>query len=248
MARLFAAQAPLYCVAAGIPGLLGIISLTALSLFMVRGAGGGDVDPRTLWASMSFSHQLIAVFGLILGLWTPILLAARAVCRTTAAQLAQSAIAPADLLSDMARFIPAALLYSLVIGIPSMIGASILFVPGMVVASLFVLVVPVTVNEPAGMIAALRRGLTLGGQVLAKDLLIVLASSVLLGLILVLRIMFIDRFLPGSYRWLFPVRFAIVYIPALLLLVLSNICFTLLYHEAEASHGQLIPPGRGRTL
>jgi hypothetical protein len=245
MARLFAAQAPLYCLAAGVPGLLGIISLTVLSLFMVRGAGAGDVDPRALWASMSFSQQLLAVFGLILGLWTPILLAARGVCRTTEAQLSQRAIAPSEVLADMTRFIPAALLYALVIGIPSMIGASILFVPGLVVASLFVLVVPVAVNEPAGMIAALKRGLTLGGQVLAKNLLIVFACAVLLGLILVFRIMFIDRFLPGSYQWLFPVRFAIVYVPALLLLVLSNICFTLLYHEARTRQTQLVPPGSG---
>ena len=241
MAHLFAAQARLYCISTGIAGLLGIVSLTAISLFMVHGADQATPDPRALWQSMSFSHQLIAIFGLIFALWTPVLLAARAVCRITAERLSERTIALSDVLADMARFIPAALIYALVIGIPAMIGGTILFIPGMVVASIFVLVIPVAVNERVGIVAALKRGVSLDGQIFVKGLLAVLACGAIIGLLLFLRIAFIDRFLPGSYKSLFAIRFAIIYLPSLLLLVLANICFTLLYHEARARQAPAAP-------
>src|SRR4029077_2052502 len=136
MARLFAAQARLYCWSALIAGLLGIVSLTAVSMFMVRGAGEGELDPRALWQSMTFTHQMIALFGLLFAFWMPILLAARGVCRITTEQLSARPISLSQVIGDMLRFIPAALVYSLIIGFPTMIGSTILFLPGMVIASL----------------------------------------------------------------------------------------------------------------
>lgn len=192
------------------------------------------VDSRELWSTMPVHRQLIAVVGLIFALWTPILLAARAVCRITAEQLSGRAFDLSHVVLDLARFLPAAILYSIVIGLPSMIGGTIFFIPGMVVASLFALVVPVSVMENPGVVPALKRGFVLGGHVFVKNLIVVLAGGAAVGLLLYLRITLIDRFLPDAFKVLFPVKFALVYAPALLLLVFSNICFTLLYQEARS--------------
>jgi hypothetical protein len=233
MARLFAAQARLYCISALIAGLPGIISLTVVSMLMVRGAGEGELDPRAIWQSMSGSHQLMAVFGLLFAIWTPILLAARSVCRITANQLSGRPLSLATVLEDMARFIPPAFFYSIVIGFPTMIGATILFIPGMVIAALFVLVVPAGVSELSGTFAALRRGLALGNRIFVKDLLATLAGGALVGLVVLIRIVLIDRFLPGTRSALFALRIGLVYLPAMLVLILANIAYTLLYNEAR---------------
>ncbi len=243
MARLFAAQARLHCWSALIAGLLGIVSLTAVSIFMVRGAGEGELDPRTLWQSMTFAHQMTALFGLLFALWAPILLAARGVCRITTEQLAARPISLSRILGDMLKFIPAALLYSLVIGLPTMIGSTIFFIPGMAIASLFSLVVPAGTSEPGGVFTTLRRGFSLGGRVFGKLLLVTLTSGALLLLIVALRIVFLDRFLPGSMKALFAIRFAITYVPALLVLILANIAFTLLYGQARAAETPLVRDG-----
>lgn len=218
----------MYCLSAAIPGLLGIVSLTGISIFMVRGAGEGPLDTRVLWEAMGFSRKLIAIFGVPLALWTPILLAARAACRITANQLStQSAFLP-TILVDMAKFLPAALIYSLLIGFPIMIGAAILLVPGLVIATIFILVVPTGVNEPGGLIVTYSRGISLAGKVFVKGLMITAISGCL---VLLIRII-VDRILPDT-RILFALRFTLTYIPALLILILANICYSLLYVEAR---------------
>jgi hypothetical protein len=241
MASLFAAQARAYCLSALIAGALGIAAMTVVSMLMVRGAAEVGWDPVAIWKSMTYSHQLLAVFGMLFALWTPILLAARGVCRITTSQLAGQPISLRDVLVDMARFIPAALIYALIIGVPALIGSSILFIPGIVIASLFVLVIPTSTNESLGIFATLRRGLSLGGRVFGKELLLTLASGAAVGLLLVLRIVFVDRFIPGTYSSLFAIRFALTYIPALLVLILANISFTLLYQEAHALEASPAP-------
>ena len=233
MAELFSRQERLYCIAAGVPGLLGVVAVMAASLFMVRGAPA-QYDPVALWSAMSFVQKMTSIFGLIFALWTPVLLAARGTCRITADQLSGRTTDLSRLFAEMARFLPAALVYSLVVGIPVMFGTSVFVIPGMVVASLFVLVVPVSIYESAGVVGALRRGLALGGHVLGKSLLIVFSSGILIGLVFFLRVTLLDRFLPDSYKVLLLLRLVLLYAPALLLLVLANICFTLLYPEARA--------------
>jgi hypothetical protein len=233
MAQMFSRRARLYCISAGVPGLLGLAALMAVSLVMLHGAQG-QYDPVVLWAAMSFSKKMISIFGLIFALWTPVLLAAHAVCRITADQLSGSATDLSRLFAEMARFLPAALVYSLVIGIPVMFGASVFVIPGMIVASLFALVVPVSIYESLGVLGALRRGLALGGHVLGKNVVIVFSSGLLIGLVFFLRAALFDRFLPDTYRVFLLVRFVLLYVPASLLLVLANICFTVLYHEARA--------------
>jgi hypothetical protein len=48
----------------------------------------------------------------------------------------------------------------------------------------------------------------------------------------VLRILFVDRFLPDT-RTLYALRFTLTYIPSLFILILANICYSLLYMEAK---------------
>jgi hypothetical protein len=227
-ARLFAAHARLYCISALIPGLLGIISLTAISIFMLRGAGEGALDTRALWEAMSFWRKFIAILGVTLALWTPILLAARAVCRITVGQLSGKPVGLPMTMADMAKFLPAALVYSFVIGFPIMIGAAMLLLPGIVVATLFVLIVPTSVNEPGSLPETYSRGISLAWKVFAKGLTV---TAFCAALVLLIRIM-VDRFLPDT-RILFALRFTLIYIPALLLLILANIYYSLLYLEAR---------------
>ena len=243
MARMFAAQARMYCLSVLIVGVIGIAALTAISLWMIYGAGEGELDPRLLWQSMTSTRQLIAFFGLLFALWVPILLGARGVCRIATNQLAGKPTSLSGVVGDMAKFIPAALVYAILIGFPVVIGTSILLIPGIVIASLFVLVVPTGVIESLGAFAAFRRGISLGNRVFAKELLLTLASSALTVVLILFRIVFFDRFLPGTRSSLFALRFALTYIPSLLVLVLANICFTLLYHEARAAETPQVSSG-----
>ena len=227
-ARLFAAHARLYCISALIPGLLGIISLTAISIFMLRGAGEGALDTRALWQAISFWRKFIAIFGVTLALWTPILLAARVVCRITASQLSGKPVGLPMTLADMAKFLPAALVYSLVIGFPIMIGAAMLLLPGIVVGAIFALIVPTSVNEPGSLPETFSRGITLARKVFVKGLIV---TAICAALVLLIRVT-VDRLLPDT-RLLFALRYTSAYIPALFLLILANICYSLLYVEAR---------------
>ena len=233
MARLFAARAGLYCVSALIAGALGIAALTTVTITSFSVLGGGPSDPVSLWRAMTFAHQLIFIFGSLFGLLTPILVAARAVCRITSDQISGRVSSLATVVGDMTRFIPSALVYSLIIGFPAMIGSAMLFLPGIVIASLFALVVPTSTQEAGGIFAILRRGLSLCGKVFGKVLLLSLASFAMLVIVLALRINLLDRFLSGPQSMQFVLRIALTYVPALLVLILANICFTLTYQEVS---------------
>lgn len=245
MARLFVARAGLYCASALIAGAVGIAALTTVSITSFSVLGGGPADPVSLWRSMTFSRQLIFIFGSLFGLLTPILIAARAVCRITSDQISGHASSLAAVVGDMARFIPSALVYSLIIGFPAMIGSAMLFLPGIVIASLFALVVPTSTQEAGGIFATLRRGLSLCGKVFGKALLLSLASFALLVIVLVLRINLLDRFLSGPLAMQFGLRLSLTYIPALLVLILANICFTLIYREASGQEISTDPKTMG---
>lgn len=108
-----------------------------------------------------------------------------------------------------------------------------LFFPGVLIASLFTLVVPASINEPAGVFATWRRGVSLATGVYGRLLLISIACCVFMIVVAALRIVGIDQFLSGSRTMVIATRLGLMYIPGLLLLVLANICFTLLYMEAR---------------
>ena len=238
MARLFATQAGLYCVPALIAGIIGVALFTAVALSILPAAHPMQGDPRTIWQSLTVGGKLIAVFGLLFALWLPVLLGARGVCRVATEQISGRPVSVAQIVVDMLRFLPAALVYSLVIGLPTMIGFSMCFVPSLLIAALFALVVPTGVNEPEGIFATLGRGVSLAIKVYGGLFLLTLACTAVMIFVTVLRIFGLDRFLTGAPATTFALRFAVMYIPGLLLLVLANICFTLLYLHARGAEAK----------
>lgn len=233
IARLFAQRAGQYCFSAGIAGVLGVAMIVAVALYILGGQSPGQTDPLLLWKSMSEGQKFTTIFGLILALWTPVLLGARAACRITTAQLANQELALSAIVLDMLRFLPSALVYALVIGVPVMMGSSCLFVPGLLIASLFTLVVPVSVNESLGIRTALRRNFSLVSKVFGGLFLITFVCAVVIAGVIVLRVVSIDRWLPAVGTAPLALRYAIPYVPALLLMVLANVGFTLIYFAAR---------------
>jgi hypothetical protein len=233
VARLFAQRVGEYCFSATIAGALGVTVIVAMSLYMLSGSPPGQWDPVSLWKSMGEGKKFAAIFGLILALWTPVLLGARAACRITTAQLANQELALPAIVVDMLRFLPSALVYALVIGVPVMMGSSCFFIPGLLVASLFTLVVPVSVNEPVGIFPALRRNFSLVRNVFGGLFLITFLCAVVIGGVIALRVASIDRWLPAIGVASMGLRLAIPYVPALLLMVLANVGFTLIYFAAR---------------
>jgi len=233
IARLFAQRAGQYCLSAGIAGVLGVTMVVAVSLYILSGNPPDQQDPVLLWKSMGEGQKFAAIFGLILALWTPVLLGARAACRITTAQLANQELALPAIALDMLRFLPSALVYALVIGVPVMMGSSCFFVPGLLIASLFTLVVPVSVNESLGIHSALRRNFSLTGKVFGGLFLITFLCTVVIGGVIALRVASIDRWLPAIGVASMGLRLAIPYVPALLLMVLANVGFTLIYFAAR---------------
>ena len=233
VARLFAQRVSEYCLSAAIAGVLGVTMVVAMSLYMLSSNPPGQWDPVLLWKSMSEGKKFAAIFGLILALWTPVLLGARAVCRITTAQLANQELALPAIVVDMLRFLPSAVVYALVIGVPVTMGYSCFFSPGLQIASLFTLVVPVSVNEPVGIFPALRRNFSLVRNVFGGLFLITFLCAVVIGAVIALRIATMDRWLPAGGIASSGLRLAIPYVPALLLMVLANVGFTLIYFTAR---------------
>jgi hypothetical protein len=245
MARLFAARAGLYCVSALISGVFGIAALSAVAQLEFGSIADGRLDSVTAWHSMTGANQLIFVFGLLFGLWAPVLIAARGACRITMNQITGQPLSLAIVLADMLRFVPAALVYSLLIGLPVALGTAMFFFPGTLAASFFALVVPTSVGEAAGIFTSLRRGVSLAGSVFGKLLLLTIASGAVMVMVVALRVSGLDQFLPGSGPALFAARFGVTYVPALFVLLLANISFTLLYLEAREAEASAPPLSSG---
>ena len=147
---------------------------------------------------MGEGKKFAAIFGLNFALWTPVLLGSRAACRITTAQLANQELALPAIMVDMLRFLPSALVYALVIGVPVMMASSCFFIPGLLIASLFTLVVPVSVNETAGIFPALRRNFSLVSKVFGGLFLITLLCAVVIAGVIALRVVTIDHWLPAA--------------------------------------------------
>jgi hypothetical protein len=233
VASLFAARAGTYCLSALVPMLLGIVSVSAFGLRMYANPGPESTDPLILWRSLTVAEKFIAIFGLLFAWWMPVLLAARSTCRITLSQISGQPVSLGQVLVDMAKFLPATLVYSPTMGLASMIGFSMCVLPGIVVVSLLSLVVPVAVQEAPGVFAALSRGVSLAAKVFGGALMVTIGCCVLMIVVVVLRHLGLDPFLSGPRLFLF--RLPIMYLPGLLLLVLANIAFTLLYLEAKGA-------------
>ncbi|HVG91268.1 MAG TPA: hypothetical protein VNB54_07235 [Alphaproteobacteria bacterium] len=242
VARLFAQRVGDYCLSAGIAGVFGVTLVVAMSLYMLSSNPPGQWDPVVLWKSMGEGKQFVFIFGSIFAIWTPILLGARAVCRITSAQLANQELGLPAIVMDMLRFLPSALLYALVMGVPVMMGFSCLFIPALLIASLFTLVVPVSVNETVGILPALRRNFSLVRKVFGGLFLITFLCAIVIGGVVALRIATMDRWLPSAGAASLLLRYAFPYVPALLLMVLANVGFTLIYFAARRLENPMPSP------
>ncbi len=233
VARLFAGRVGEYCLSAAVAAALGVAAFTAVSMYILGGNPPEHADPVLLWKSMGEGQKFATIFGLILALWTPVLLGARAACRITTAQLANQEIASTMIVGDMLRFLPSALLYALVIGLPVLVGFSCFFVPSLLIASLFTLIVPIGVNEAVGFFLAVRRNFSLIGKVFGGSFLITFVCAVVLAGVIALRTVSIDHLLPSTGVTSFVLKNGIAAVPALLLMVLANVGFTLIYFAAR---------------
>jgi hypothetical protein len=84
-----------------------------------------------------------------------------------------------------------------------------------------------------GIFPALRRNFSLIGKVLGGSFLITFLCALVIVGVIALRIVSIDRWLPAVGIASLGLRLAIPYVPALLLMVLANVGFTLIYFAAR---------------
>jgi hypothetical protein len=231
---LFAQGASAYCAAAALAGAIGV----GLTLAMTFGIGlqinAEPFDPVTIWRAMSGGERVVLIAGLLLAIWLPVLLGARGVCRITFDLLANRKPSPTKVLIDMARFVPTAIVYSFFFGVPTLVASSCLYFPALLVVSFFTLVIPAGLNEGANLLQALKRGYSLAGKIYGKILFATVVSVALVAVAVALRVFLLDSLISGSHMLVLAIRMTLVFVPGFLVLILANICFTLLYLEVRA--------------
>jgi len=235
MAALFATDAGTYLASLFLPGVLGIGLYLAMLFWLTSpGSQGTPGDPLSIWRSLSVFEKLGAFTGMLLTVWLPVFLAARGICKIAASRLLGQEIDFAAVLRDGVRFLPTAFVYSFIIGFPSAMAFAFLVIPSILVLALFTLVIPAGIVEGTTLFAALRRGTQLAGREYGRSFLLVLASAASVALLLFFRqkIFPYDGSTDASATLL---RVIMIYVPTLLLMLLSNICFTLLYFDATSA-------------
>ncbi|HEY2113500.1 MAG TPA: hypothetical protein VGJ51_00305 [Candidatus Angelobacter sp.] len=241
ISEFFVQGAVAYCAAAALAGVIGVGFSLALTLGISRQISVEPFDPVTIWRAMSGSERVVLMGGLLLAVWLPVLLGARGVCRITFDLLASRKPSLAKALIDMARFLPAAIFYSLIFGVPMLVASSFLYFPGLLVVSFFTLVIPAGLNEGVNIFQALKRGYSLSGKIYGKLLLATVVSAALVAAAVALRVILLDSLISGPQMRVLAVRMTLVFVPGLLVLILANICFTLLYLEARAKEASSSP-------
>lgn len=243
MAYLFARDVGMYLGSLFLPAAMGIGSMLLMFTWLTSvGAQDGPYDPTTIWGLLSATEKIAAICGMLLSVWLPIFLASRGVVRIAASRVLDREIEYPDVVRDMALFMPGALSYTFIIGIPCAIGVSFLGIPSILVMALFTLVIPAGIVEERTTFGALKRGTQLSGNVYGRSFLLVLSGAVSVALLIFLREVSFPNFsLPENFAML--LKLLVIYLPALILLVLSNICFTLLYFDATSAPMAQPPPG-----
>jgi hypothetical protein len=195
-----------------------------------RFTGDGETDPAALWHSMDWSSKAGVLVCFVLFNWLPLFLTARAAVKITRDEREPDKRSTAGIFEDMFHYVPAALLYSVVIGIPVFIGNQFLFFPGLLLASWLAFSVPAGVVENLAPMAAIRRGTSLVGQVYGEVFGAVSLCALTAGVLLLLEIVIINAF-PS----LFLLRTFLVWLGLALWLpvLLGSITLTLLFYEAR---------------
>jgi hypothetical protein len=237
---LFAQSVVAYCTVAAVAGAIGLGLNLGMFFFGIY-PKSEPFDSITIWRSMTAGGKVAFIVGLLLAIWSPIVLGARGVCGITFHLLARRKPSLAKVFFDMAQFLPTVIVYSFLFGVPVLVASSFFFFPALLVGSFFTLVIPACINERANLFQALKRGVTLSEKVYGKILLTAVASVALVGLALTLRVLLLDSLITGSQIRVLAIRMMMIYVPGLLVLILANICFTLLYLEARAKETSSSP-------
>lgn len=241
MAKLLAADVALYAGSLALTAAIGVAALVTVAGWIASlGSQAGSSDLSTIWRSLSGLQQIEGMAGILLATLAPIFLGARAIARISAARLLGHPVRYAGVVADMALFVPTALAYSFMIGLPTCIAATFLWLPSVLVLALFSLVIPAGLVEAGSMFTALRRGVRLVDKVYWRCCILVLATAVLLVLIVVLRQMAFANLHHEPHPILLAV--IVIYLPGLPLILVSNICFTLLYFEARSAEAEPAQP------
>jgi len=153
-----------YFVVAILPPLVALGLVVLIGRLLVL-AHEPTVDPLALWASMHWGTHLLIWLAGIASITVPMYLVARGVSRLALEQQRDVDISLGAVLVDMLRFVPTAMLYFLVLGIATFLGSLFLVVPGLVIASACALIIPAGIDGRLGPLAAVRRGISLGGRV-----------------------------------------------------------------------------------
>jgi hypothetical protein len=232
---LFAQSVVAYCAVAAVAGVIGVgLNLGMFFFGIYPHMKSEPFDSITIWRSMTGGGRVAFIVGFLLAIWTPIVLGARGVCGITFHLLARREPSLAKVFIDMAQFLPTVIVYSFLFGVPVLVASSFFVFPALLVGSFFTLVIPAGINECANLFQALKRGFTLSDKVYGKILLTAVACVALMGLALTLRVLLLDSLITGPQMRVLAIRMMMIYVPGLLVLILANICFTLLYLEARA--------------
>jgi len=200
-------------------------------------------DPVSLWRSMGWGERLLIVLAFVASAAVPSYVAARGVCRMALEQQKDVCIPLGKVLLDMLRFIPTAVLYFVMIGIPSYLGGSCFVVPGLLITTSCALIVPAGIDGQLGPLAAVRRGFSLIKRVYGGVLTVYVCFLILLivGQVVVSNIAGVvaaQSDSPAAMLSTFGVWFLIM----LMAMALVNIMVTLFYCEARDTDAPPLMP------
>ncbi|MBZ5530170.1 MAG: hypothetical protein LAO20_01945 [Acidobacteriia bacterium] len=168
---MLSARPAAYAVVAILPYVVAIGLLVLIGrMIHLKPAVHESWDPVSLWKSMGWGERLLIVLAFIASATVPSYLAARGVCRMALEQQKDVRIPLGKVLLDMLRFIPTAVLYFAMIGIPSYLGGWCFVVPGLLITTACALIVPAGIDGQLGPLAAIRRGFSLIKRVFGRVL------------------------------------------------------------------------------
>jgi hypothetical protein len=236
--RLFRERPFVYLVAAALPYftvhlLLWWLLLASPALRSPKGTPLREI-------MQSLTNKDLATFLLTLILWAtiPYALAGRGLCRAAFSQIENRSQSLSHLAVDMVLFLPSAVFLSLIVGFAGLIGAWLLFLPGLFISAFFTLVIPAGAIENLGPFSALRRGCATAGRAYGKLLGLylafgstVLATFVAQGTIL--------SNLPPTVSARIPIIALLTCVP-LLPLIIFNICRVLIF--CDLRNTSVAPP------
>jgi hypothetical protein len=120
-----------------------------------------DWDPTTLWRSMASGERLLVALAIVASAVVPSYMVTRGVCRMILDHERGDAPSLLRTLVDMLRFLPVAIFYFVLWGIPAFVGSLFFVIPGLAIMSKCAFIIPASTDARLGPLAAIRQGLLL---------------------------------------------------------------------------------------